>query len=289
MEQAAKERLHELAQFLKTRRARISPEQAGLPTEGRRRTPGLRRAEVAQLSGISVDWYTWLEQARDIQVSAQVLECIARTLRLDDNERSHLFLLASQSLPAERTPAESVIPPTLQRFLDQQEASPALVTDPRLDIVAWNPLATEIYGNYGAMSARDRNAVWRTFMSPYVRQLLRENWESHARHRLASFRANYGKYPGDPWWMAFIEELNQASEEFRAWWPQHHVMSGPEGQKINYHPTAGLLIFDQISFQVTNAPHLTVTINVPANDDTIAKVKKLQSRAGGEKKRQPIV
>lgn len=275
MEQTAKERLNELARFLKTRRARIAPEQVGLPVIGRRRTPGLRRAEVAQLSGISVDWYTWLEQGRAIQVSAQVLESIARVLQLDPNERIHLFLLAAQQLPAERMLADSIISPTLQQFLDQQETSPALVTDQRMNIVAWNRLSAAIYGDYGAMTSRERNAVWRTFTSQYVRQLLRENWENHARHRLASFRANYGKFAGDPWWMAFIEELCQASEPFRAWWPQHDLMNGPEGRKINYHPTVGLLTFNQISFVVSDAPHLTVTINVPANDDTISKVKKL--------------
>src|ERR1700730_19335230 len=118
MEQSNNARLHELAQFLWTRRARISPEQAGLPNGGRRRTPGLRRGEVALLSGISVDWYTWLEQARNIQVSVQVLESIVRALQLDSNERKHLFLLALQQLPTDLAPAESVIRPTLQSFLD---------------------------------------------------------------------------------------------------------------------------------------------------------------------------
>jgi transcriptional regulator with XRE-family HTH domain len=275
MEQSANERLHELARFLKTRRARISPEEAGLPNVGRRRTPGLRRGEVAQLSGISVDWYTWLEQARNIQVSAQVLESIARALQLDSSERKHLYHLALQQLPADLIPADSVVSPTLQNFLDQQGTSPAFVTDQRLNIVAWNKVATMIYGDYGGMSERERNAVWRTFTSQYVRQLLQETWETHARHRLAHFRANYGKFAGDPWWMEFIDELGQASEEFRAWWPQHDVLIGPEGKKINYHPTAGLLIFDQISFLVSDAPHLTVTVNIPADNDTISKAKRL--------------
>lgn len=278
MEQSVKERLHELAQFLRTRRARISPEQAGLPHGGRRRTPGLRRGEVALLSGVSVDWYTWLEQARYIQVSAQVLESIARTLQLDSNERKHLFQLALQQLPADLPPTVSSISRTLQSFLDLQGTSPAYVTDQRLNIVAWNKAANMIYGNYESMSGRERNTVWRTFTSTYVQQLLQENWETHARHRLAHFRASYGKFAGDPWWMDLIEELNRASEKFRAWWPQHDVLSGPEGKKINYHPTVGLLVFDQISFLVSDSPHLTVTINIAANDDdTISRVQKLLS------------
>jgi transcriptional regulator with XRE-family HTH domain len=278
MEQSNNERLLDLAQFLRTRRARISPEQAGLPNGGRRRTPGLRRGEVALLTGVSVDWYTWLEQARNIQVSAQVLESIARVLQLDSNERKHLFLLALQQLPADLTPVESVISPMLQTFLDRQGTSPAFVTDQRLNVVAWNKAASMIYGNYETMSTRERNTVWRTFTSPYVRQLLQETWETHARHRLAQFRASYGKFAGDPWWMELIGELNQVSEEFKEWWPQHDVLNGPEGKKINHHPTAGLLVFDQISFLVSDSPHLTVTINIPSkDDDTNSKLNKLLS------------
>ncbi|MCU6792702.1 helix-turn-helix transcriptional regulator [Paenibacillus sp. WQ 127069] len=275
MEQSNHTRLDELAQFLKTRRARISPEQAGLPSGGRRRTPGLRRGEVAQLSGVSVDWYTWLEQARNIHVSTQVLDSISRALQLDSNERKHLFMLALQQLPADLTPVENIISQTLQSFLDLQGTSPAYVTDQRLNIVAWNRAASIIYGNYESMSTRERNTVWRTFISPYVRLLLQENWETHAQHRLAQFRASYGKFAGDPWWMELIEELNRASPEFRAWWPKHDVLNGPEGKKINHHPTAGLLVFDQISFLVTDSSHLTVTINIPSNDDTLSKLSKL--------------
>ncbi|WP_168122473.1 helix-turn-helix transcriptional regulator [Paenibacillus sp. HB172176] len=279
-EYSNKERLQELAQFLKSRRERITPEQAGLPSGGRRRTPGLRRAEVAMLTGISADWYTWLEQARSIQVSAQVLESIARALQLDANERRHLFLLALQQPPADLAPVDSGISPELQRFLDLQSPSPAFVTDQRLNVVAWNGVTRLIYGDYQAMSERDRNSVWRTFTSPYVRSLLKETWETHARHRLAQFRASYGKFAGDPWWMAFIEELRQTSEEFREWWPQHDVLNGPEGEKLNYHPAVGRLRFHQLSFQVSDAPHLTLTINMPSMEDgTIAKLKRLLESA----------
>ncbi|WP_134687165.1 helix-turn-helix transcriptional regulator [Brevibacillus migulae] len=277
-QQSDKERLQELAQFLRTRRARISPIQAGFPDSGKRRIPGLRRAEVALLAGISVDWYTWLEQARHIQVSAQVLEAIARALQLDFHERRHLFLLALQQFPADQPLAGSAISPTLQSFLDQQGASPAYVTDERLNIVAWNRCASFIYGNYEDMSARERNSVWRTFTSPYVRELLRDNWENHARHRLAQFRASYANFTGHPWWLDFIGELSRTSAEFQMWWQQHDVLSGPEGLKIIYHPTLGRLTFNQLSFVVTDAPQLTVTINVPANiDETAEKLRSFQS------------
>lgn len=278
VERVNEDRLHELAQFLRNRRSRITPEQAGLPGGGRRRTPGLRRGEVAQLSGVSVDWYTWLEQGRHIRASTQVLDAIARTLQLDPNERKHLFLLALQQLPADLAPPESVVNPTLQTFLDLQGTSPAYITDQRLNIVAWNRIASIVYGNYETMSIRERNAVWRTFTSPYVRQLLRESWGAHARQRLAQFRASYGKFAGDPWWSEMIGQLNRESVEFKEWWPQHDVLHGPEGLKINYHPTVGKLVFNQVSFLVTDLLHLTVTINIPSSDnDTIRKLSKLLS------------
>lgn len=126
------------------------------------------------------------------------------------------------------------------------------------------------------MTARERNSVWRTFTSPYVRELLREHWEEHARHRLAHFRANYGKFVGDPWWLELIRDLERESEEFRDWWPRHDVLHGPEGRKINYHPRAGRLVFDQLSFLVSGSPHLTVTINIPSrDDDTAARIGRL--------------
>lgn len=275
MEQSEQERLHELARFLKTRRARLSPEQAGLPNTGRRRTPGLRRSEVAQLAWISVDWYTRLEQGRDIQVSTQVLDNIASALQLNPTERQHLYLLALQQLPTDLTQTTSFISPMLQNFLDQQGTSPALVMDQQLNIVAWNKASKLIYGDYEAMSQRDRNALWRTFNSPYIRQLLQENWEAHARHRLAQFRANYGKFTGDPGWIALIDELYAISEPFRTWWQEHDVVIGPEGKKINYHPAVGRLEFDQLSFLVSNAPHLTVIINMPSNEETITRIQEL--------------
>ncbi|CAM3245738.1 helix-turn-helix transcriptional regulator [Paenibacillus lupini] len=268
-------RLSELAQFLRTRRARLSPEQAGLPSSGRRRTPGLRRGEVAQLSGVSVDWYTWLEQGRNIQVSSQVLDNIGHALQLDATERKHLYLLALQQLPAELNQEENVISDDLQSFLNGQGTSPAFITNDRLDIIAWNKAASCVYGKYEEMSDRELNSVWRTFMSPYVREVLQQNWEKHARHRLAQFRAGYGKFPGDPWWMDMISELNLASDEFREWWPQHDVLNGPEGMKINYHPTAGLLIFNQLTFLVSDAPHYTVTVNMPADAQTASRMEQL--------------
>ncbi|MCC3376749.1 helix-turn-helix transcriptional regulator [Cohnella sp. REN36] len=271
-------RLHELAEFLKTRRARLTPAEAGLPEGGRRRTPGLRRAEVAMLAGMSVDWYTWLEQGRDIQASAQVLDSLARALRLDAGERRHLYLLALKQLPAELRAGAGTVSPTLQRLLDAQGPNPAVVIDQRMDLVGWNEAARLTYGDYPNMTMRDRNTLWRTFMGEDLRRMLGDKWEKQARRRMAQFRANFAKFPGDSWWIEMIEAMNEASPEFRAWWPEHDILDAEEGTKLLLHPHAGMLAFDHISFHPTNAPELTVTVNLPLPEyDTAVKLRALMA------------
>ncbi|MBB6733243.1 helix-turn-helix domain-containing protein [Cohnella sp. CBP 2801] len=272
-------RRRELADFLRGRRDRLTPERAGLPSGRRRRTPGLRREEVAQLVGVSTDWYTRLEQGRPIQVSLQVLESLSNALRLDPIERRHLLVLASPQplLPhAEPSPVGS---PTLQRYLDRQGAAPACVMDSRLTIVAWNRSACSVFGDYARMSERERNSVWRAFRSPELRELKREGWEAHARMRLAQFRAGYAQFAGDPWRTGMIEELTRESFEFRAWWAEHDVLNAPEGRKLIYHPEAGPLAFEHLSFESVDVPGLQVMINMPLPDfDTETKISRLLER-----------
>src|SRR5258707_13973429 len=153
------QRLQELGDFLRSRRARLAPEDIGLPRGSRRRAPGLRRAEVAQLSGVSVDWYTWLEQGRPISVSTQVLESLVQALHLHAQEREHLFLLAHQQPPPERAMEPETVSPTLQRFLDHQGLSPAFVLGRRWDVVAWNEAARVVFGDFPQMTTHERNAV----------------------------------------------------------------------------------------------------------------------------------
>src|SRR5437764_10179694 len=141
------DRHHELAEFLRSRRARLSPEQVGFPRGLRRRTPGLRRTEVALLAGVSLEWYTRLEQGRDIHVSVQVLESLANVLQLDDNERAHLFLLALRQPPPVETFSPPTISPTLQQFIDQLGTTPACVVDARLNVVAWNAAHCAVFGD----------------------------------------------------------------------------------------------------------------------------------------------
>ncbi|MDU4694489.1 MAG: helix-turn-helix transcriptional regulator [Paenibacillus sp.] len=277
--QEEREKARQLAEFLRTRRAALTPEQVGLPSGVRRRTPGLRRAEVAMLAGISVDWYTWLEQGREIQVSTQVLDSLSRALRLNDIERKHLFLLAAGHLPPNQYSPQQNVSRLLQEFLGRQGESPAFVVNSRWDVIAWNQAARFVYGDYEAMSARERNSLWRLFTTNQAKQLLADGWETNAKLRLAQFRTNYANHVGDPWWEQFIEDLHQQSEKFREWWPLHHVIDVPEGEKRLYHPLAGSLRFGHLSFQALDSVDLQVTVNIPLDPSTTDKMKKLCSKS----------
>lgn len=209
-------RREELADFIRVRRERLSPAQVGLPNSGRyRRTPGLRREEVAELANVSVTWYTWLEQARNIRVSVQILENIATALQLNPDERVHLFLLAQQPLPPIPPPLKDLVSPAVQHILDSLGAIPAYVTGRRLDILAWNQAACAVFGNFSTMPYRQRNLVWFAFTDPAARHLF-VDWEDFARSVLAEFRADCGRYVGEePKYVSFIEDLQTVSLEFQ--------------------------------------------------------------------------
>lgn len=269
-------RLQELADFLRTRRARITPEEVGLPRGSRRKTPGLRRAEVAQLVGVSVDWYTWLEQGRPITPSTQVLERLVQTLRLDVNERNHLFLLAQQQPPPALLLEPEVVSPALQRFLDQFGTRPAFVSGRRWDVLAGNDAGSAIFSDYNRMTVpRERNTIWGIFTNPLARQFV-VNWEEDARHLLAQFRSSCARHPEDPQLAELIRDLMLASPEFRAWWPDHEVHGGQEGRKTLNHPLVGYLMFERLTFQVFDTPDLKVTVYTPLEEaDTPRKVELL--------------
>jgi transcriptional regulator with XRE-family HTH domain len=268
-------RLQELGDFLRTRRARLAPEEVGLPKGTRRKTPGLRRAEVAQLVGVSVDWYTWLEQGRSIKPSTQVLERLVQILRLDANERTHLFLLAQQQAPPALLLEPESVSPALQHFLDQFGARPAFVSGRRWDILAWNDAGCAVFDDYRRRTGRERNTVWGIFTNPLARQVI-VDWEEDARQILAQFRSNCGRYPGDAQLRELVHDLLLASPEFRAWWPDHEVRSGQEGQKKLNHPQMGYLVFERLTFQVFDTPDLKVTVYTPLQEaDTPRKVEQL--------------
>ncbi len=268
-------RLHELGDFLRTRRARLTPEDVGLPRGSRRKTPGLRRAEVAQMVGVSVDWYTWLEQGRSITPSTQVLERLVQTLRLDANERSHLFLLAQQQAPPALLQETEIVSPALQHLLDQFGTRPAFVSGRRWDILAWNDAGCAVFGDFRRMTTRERNTIWGIFTDPRSRQYV-VDWEEDARHILAQFRSSCGRYPGDAQLTELIHDLQLCSPEFRAWWPDHEVRSGQEGRKTLNHPQVGYLLFERLTFQVFDTPDLKVTVYTPLEEtDTPRKLEQL--------------
>jgi len=268
-------RYKELADFLKTRRAKILPSQAGLSPGTRRRTPGLRREEVAQLAGVSITWYTWLEQGRHIRVSAQVLESLSKVLLLDKQERIHLYLLANQPLPSDIPEYQGTVSPILQHVLDNLILCPSLVTDQRWNVIAWNKAACLLFGDFHQMNVRERNIVWAMFTDEKYKQLF-VNWKLHAKDLLGRFRSTCGQYIDDPWLAQFIEDLKNQSTEFRLWWPLHDIESNREKCKQLRHPDANLLDFEVSNFDVSDNSGLKMIVHTPSlNSDTASKMKLL--------------
>jgi transcriptional regulator with XRE-family HTH domain len=260
------ERRQALADFLRQRRAHLSPIEVDLPPGLRRRTPGLRREEVAQLANMGTSWYVWLEQGRDVHPSAAVLESLAQALRLTPNERRHLFLLASQPLPPPPvSPAEESISQALQQMLSDLNPGPAYVLGRRYDYLAWNKAADALFSISDVISDTSspysRNMVWRLFTNPTTRVL--PNWEAVARATLAEFRTASARYPGDPWFEELIEDLKQVSPEFCRWWPHHDVRSALDGHKAIEHPTLGFLEFEHFTLQVLTNPDIRIMIYTP--------------------------
>src|SRR5258708_8905801 len=265
------ERRQALADFLRKRRARLSPSEVGLPPGMRRRTPGLRREEVAQLAHIGTSWYIWLEQGRDVHPSAQVLESLAQALRLTPNERRHLFLLAGQSLPPHASPSEESVSPALQQVLDDLNPTPAYVMGRRWDYLAWNRAADGVFAISGASSLYARNLVWRLFTNPTMREHF-SDWEQMARGTLAEFRTASARYPGDGSFEELIEDLKQVSPEFCRWWPHHAAPSTLETHEVSERPMLGHLEFEHITLQVLSDLDVRVTIYTP-NAVTRAKLE----------------
>ncbi|GCE27659.1 transcriptional regulator [Dictyobacter alpinus] len=256
-----RERRQTLATFLRQRRAHLSPTDVGLPPGIRRRTPGLRREEVAQLANIGTSWYIWLEQGRNVHPSMQVLESLAQALRLTPNERRHLFLLAGQPLPSQVSFSEESINPALQQMLDDLNPTPAYVMGRRYDYLAWNKAADVLFTISEASSPYERNLIWRIFTSPTMRE--RPNWEMIARTTLAEFRATHAHYPNDRWFEELIEDLKQMSPEFCLWWPRHDVRSALDGHKVIHHATLGHLEFEHFTLQSLNNPDMRIMIYTP--------------------------
>jgi transcriptional regulator with XRE-family HTH domain len=270
-----KYRYKELADFLKTRRSKILPSQVGIPSTARRRTPGLRREEVAQLAGIGLTWYTWLEQGRSIHVSASVIESLSRVLLLDKHERIHLYLLANQPLPAAVPEYQSAVSPALQHVLDSLVFCPSLITDQRWNVIAWNKEASLLFGDFGEMNARERNIVWTMFTDKKYKQLF-SDWNLYAKRLLGAFRASCGQYIEDSWVVQFVDDLKMQSLEFKSWWSLHEIESSSEKYKKLNHPIVGILDFEVNNFEMSDNIGLKLIVHVPLHGtDTAAKIKSL--------------
>jgi hypothetical protein len=253
-----------LAAFVRDRRARIHPDEVGLATGERRRTPGLRREEVALLAHVGVTWYTWFEQGRDIQVSADFLERLSRAFRLDATERSHLYTLALHRPPPHMKTAVQAVSAVLQATLDGF-ANPTYIRTPRWDVVAWNAAASELFGDYGLLLPSQRNILRLVFTDPSYRVMM-VDWDTDARRLLAKFRVDYGRGEGDPDFESLVQELCEMSAEFNQWWPRQDVSGRGEGIKRLRHPVLGVHEFQHASFIVEGAPDLRMIIHTPITD-----------------------
>ena len=239
-----------LGGFLRVRRERVAPEHVGLAGGGRRRVRGLRREELAQLAGISVDYYVRLEQGRATQPSPEVLDALAKALRLDTAERRHLATLAGgRGGPA----PEARVSRQLRRILDGMGGLPAFATNHRLDVVAWNDLGGELIGGLGDPGRRDRNQARYFFLDPASRTVFPE-WEDRAAESVGHLRVSAGRYPGDAELATLITELSTHSADFRRVWATGEVVMCGAGRKRLRHPEAGLLTLDYETLHVPATP-----------------------------------
>ncbi|MFD8255153.1 helix-turn-helix domain-containing protein, partial [Streptomyces werraensis] len=240
----------ELSEFLRTRRARLKPQDVGLPDLGRhRRVPGLRREELAQLAGVSVAYYTRLEQGNGRNVSTEVLDAIARALRLSDAEHAHLTHLARPGRRRKRPePRSRQARPALLQLLDAMETVPAYVVGRRSEILAWNRMATAVFGDWGALPPQERNWARMVFLDPAQRELFVE-WDQKACDMVAYLRMDAGQHPDDPALSALVGELSVKSEEFRTLWARHDVKEKSHGVKRLRHPLVGELTLLWESFR----------------------------------------
>jgi transcriptional regulator with XRE-family HTH domain len=269
-----RERNRELAAFLRSRRERIMPEDVGLPGGHRRRTAGLRREEVAQLAGVGVTWYTWLEQGRPIRASAQVLEAVARTLRLDVAERQHLFRLAELPDTAAHQHGGPPLRPQIQVILDGLNPMPASVVTERFDIVAWNTAYAVLFPRTAEAPAAERNSLLYCFSRADCCSVV-QNREDQRAAMVAQLRAAYGHHVGDPAWTGFIRRMEAASPEFAAMWATQDVAQPAYYTKVFRHPLYPRLEMTSTSFAVQTAPGTRMVVYTPDNEATRAAMEQL--------------
>ena len=274
-------RRDELRAFLRSRRARLSPADVGLPDNGgRRRTPGLRREELAALAGVGVSWYTWLEQGRDINPSPDVLDALARALRLDPAERRTLFALARTELPLADDLA-GTDPQQLDgeisqliALVDSLHPNPAYLLGPMTRILAWNRAASVVLGSPHHLRPDKRYLLWWLMVDPGEGGMT-EQREGTARNTLARFRAEYARHAGEPEYEDFVTQLRDHSARFREWWDEHEVIEAQRGTKVMEHPRLGTLRLHHAQTVPTGQPELRMAVYAPADGATRAALATL--------------
>ena len=252
-----------LGEFLRSRRERLTPEAVGLPLGRRRRTPGLRREEVAELADIGVDWYIRLEQGRTVRPSAATVDALATALRLDDTERAHLAVLSQQTV----RPAfvRETAPPAVKSLIEGL-SQPAYATGRRWDVLAWNDAASALFTDFGACAEDDRNILVYLLLDPATRKLFGRGWAVTARHTVAQFRAAHDVWAGDPLFTSLASRLAAGSREFRTWWEDHDISVGRgSGRKVLHHPTRGVLAYDFATFQANDNAAVRLTLFAPTD------------------------
>lgn len=248
----------QIGDFLRSRRERLIPLDTGADTR-RRRTPGLRREEVASLAGISAEWYVKLEQGRAVAPSTATTEALARALRLDEKEAAHL-----RELVRGRTAGSSpeLVPEPLRRFVSSLP-SPAYVTGIRMDMLAWNSAAEGLFPDLDRLPDHERNILLYTLTKSNGRRLFGDQWEAEARRMLALFRVAYDMNSGDPAFLDVVSQLRASFDEFDAWWSAHDVASPDSGTKVLHHPEHGAFCFDYTTLQANDDPRLKLVVYMP--------------------------
>ncbi|WP_051753343.1 helix-turn-helix transcriptional regulator [Streptosporangium amethystogenes] len=265
----------ELGAFLRSRRERIAPESVGLPPGLRRRTPGLRREEVALLAGVGVTWYTWLEQGRPINASVQVLDAISRTLGLDQAEREHLYRLAD--VPAVPGPDTcGGLEPATQVILDRLDPLPAAVYNGRYDLLAWNETYSCLFPNVVVQPVATRNALWQLFVareccSPIV------NRAEELAQMVATLRAGFGRHLGEPAWTEFVRVLSAASGEFARMWATHDVARPGNRIKIFRHSAVGQIRTTSTSMALSSPQEARMVVYTPMDEESHERVARLRA------------
>ncbi|AWN48227.1 transcriptional regulator [Methylobacterium terrae] len=245
--------------FLRSRRAQLDPAALAVPSGRRRRTPGLRREEVAERAGIGIDWYVRLEQGRDVSPSAATIDALARALCLSEAEHAHLRALSRSGRPAAF--GHEAVPSTIRRLVDAM-AQPAYVTGRRWDLLTWNAAAADLFG-FDDLPGAARNILLFVLTDARARDLFGEAWAEEAQRMVAQFRAVHDLSAADPAFLDLLERLTAGCPLFAGWWEAHEVRGGGTGRKVLHHPRHGRLVFDYATFQATGDPALKLAVYVP--------------------------